>query len=314
MTRTSPIGRVFRLSALSALAGIASILGGCVSAEQYTAMKLSRDEAVSQLSAAQQQASTASAQYDVLKRQLEAINGAGQGKEALLTNQATTIADLQHQLQDANERYQNALALAAKAGATPLPAPLTNELTELAQQNPGMVDFDPNTGMIKFKSDVTFSPGSAEVTDSVKPVIDRVAQILDGPIAKQYSLVVVGHTDNQLVSNPATIRNGHKDNWYLSVHRAIGVSKELQKQGIAPARIEVAGYADQRPLVPNDSEANKAKNRRVEILIQPTTTAHSSGVAEAPSATAVPASDRTSGRPAFNKDSPAAPHVPDSNK
>jgi len=315
MTRTSSLPRFIRVSALSALALAATALGGCVSTEQYNAMKLNRDEAVAQLNQAQQQASTATAQYDVVKHQLDAFRGSTDTKEALINNQTATIADLQHQLQDLNAQYQNAISVAGKAGSTPLPAPLTNELTILAEQNPGLVDFDSARGMIKFKSDVTFPAGSAEVTDTAKPVIDKVAQILNGPNASQFDLMVVGHTDSQPVSNPTTIKLGNRDNWYLSVHRAIGVSKELQLKNISPSRIEVAGYADQRPLVANDSEANKAKNRRVEVLILPTT--HHAPMAEAsPAAAAIPASEKAAAKPVAreaNKDT-VAPRVPDSNK
>ncbi len=247
MTRMSTISRLTRISALAL---VATALTGCVSTEQYHAMQLNRDEAVSQLNQAQQQANTATAQYEVLKHQLEAIRGSTDTKEALIANYSATIADLQHQLQDANAHYQNAMDLASKAGSTPLPAMLTNELTTLAEQNPGLVDFDSARGMIKFKSDVTFGSGSAEVTDTVKPVIDKVAQILNGPNASQFDLMVVGHTDSQPVSNERTIRLGNRDNWYLSVHRAIGVSKELQLKNVSPSRIEVAGYADQRPAGP----------------------------------------------------------------
>jgi chemotaxis protein MotB len=298
-----------RLSALALLA--TALMSGCVSTEQYQAMKLNRDQAVEQLNQAQQQASSATAQNEVLKHQLDAILHSTDSKEALIANYSATIADLQHQVQDANAHYQNAMDLAGKAGSTPLPAPLTNELTILAEQNPNLVEFDSARGMIKFKSDVSFSSGSAEVTETVKPVIDKVAEILNGPNASQFDLLVVGHTDSQPVSNERTRKLGNLDNWYLSVHRAIGVSKELQVKGVSPARIEVAGYADQRPLVANDSEANKAKNRRVEVLIQPTAT-HHGPLAEASPApgAAVPASSRQ-----LNKDTPiTTPHVPDSNK
>ena len=314
MTRMSILPHhLLRMAGLSALALMATVLSGCVSTEQYNAMKLNRDEAVSQLSQAQQQANTATAQYDVVKRQLDATRNSTDSKEALINNQTATISDLQHQLQDINGQYQNAINLAGKAGSTPLPAPLTNELTVLAEQNPGLVDFDSARGMIKFKSDVTFPAGSADVTETVKPVIDKVARILNGPNAGQFDLLVVGHTDSQPVSNPITIKNGNRDNWYLSAHRAIGVSKELQLKGVSPARIEVAGYADQRPLVPNDTESNKAKNRRVEVLILPTT--HHAALAEAPSVgAAIPASDKAVAKPAVNKDTPVAPRAPDSNK
>ena len=69
--------------------------------------------------------------------------------------------------------------------------------------------------------------------------------------------------------NQATINAGHKDNWYLSSHRAISVSNELQKNGVNPARIGVVGYADQRPVMANSSAAGQQQNRRVEVLILP---------------------------------------------
>ena len=47
--------------------------------------------------------------------------------------------------------------------------------------------------------------------------------------------MVAGHTDNTRVVNPATIQAGHKDNWYLSAHRAISVGKELPSDQRQPA-------------------------------------------------------------------------------
>ncbi len=130
--------------------------------------------------------------------------------------------------------------------------------------------------MVKFKSDVTFPLGSSVLTDKAKTAIDRFAQILNTPAAQGYELMIAGHTDSTPVSNPMTIQAGHKDNWFLSAHRAISVCEELQHQRIDSRRVAVVGYADQRPI-----SSNAAQNRRVEVLILPTTiTAHGSGAAQ----------------------------------
>jgi chemotaxis protein MotB len=114
--------------------------------------------------------------------------------------------------------------------------------------------------------------------------------------------LIAGHTDNQRVSNPATVRAGHLDNWYLSAHRAITVGAEMRKDNVNPQRIAVVGYADQRPIASNSSEAGKAQNRRVEVLILPTTVKSAPvDVASTPSKTA----PRNAGR-TFNKDSTAS--------
>jgi chemotaxis protein MotB len=108
------------------------------------------------------------------------------------------------------------------------------------------------------------------VTPKAKDVIARFAQILNSPTASGYELIVAGHTDNTNVVNPATIQAGHKNNWYLSAHRAISVGSELQQHRVSAQRMGVTGYADQRPIASNSSESGKAQNRRVEVLILPT--------------------------------------------
>jgi chemotaxis protein MotB len=82
--------------------------------------------------------------------------------------------------------------------------------------------------------------------------------------------MVAGHTDNTNVVNPATIQAGHKNNWYLSAHRAISVANTLMADHVSSQRIAATGYADQRPIASNGTESGKAQNRRVEVLILPT--------------------------------------------
>jgi chemotaxis protein MotB len=110
--------------------------------------------------------------------------------------------------------------------------------------------------------------------------------------------MVVGHTDNTPVQHQATIAAGHKDNWYLSAHRAISVGEELMHSGTSASRMEVAGFADQRPIASNSTAAGKQQNRRVEVLILPTTV-RSTSPAVANTSTGP---RRSSPRPEINKD------------
>jgi chemotaxis protein MotB len=141
-----------------------------------------------------------------------------------------------------------------------LPEAVNNALTDFANQNPDLVDFDSARGVVKFKSDVTFNTGSAELRPEVRQAIARFAQILNSPAAASYELQVAGHTDSQRVSNKATMAAGHKDNWYLSSHRAISVGQALQGQQVDAKRIAVVGYADQHPVASNASEQGRAQN------------------------------------------------------
>lgn len=256
-----------RMSRILSVAAVGLALAGCVSQEKYNALKLDRDALAEQLGRAQTDASSARAEADSYKSQLQALMGSGNNMSALVTNLQQQNANLQSQLDELNRRYGEAMN---RTGGTALPPQLTTELQQFANQNPDLVDFDSVRGIVKFKSDVTFATGSAEVTPKARDVLQRFSQILNSDAASRYDLMVAGHTDNTRVINPATISAGHKDNWYLSAHRAIAVNNLLMSQSINSQRLAVVGYADQRPIASNNSESGKAQNRRVEVLILPT--------------------------------------------
>jgi len=243
---------------------------GCVTMEKYNALKLDRDRQAEQLAAAQTAASTAAAEADAYKRQLQALMEAGAGKDGLASNYMQQLANLQAQLDEANKKYADALANMGKVGTALSPA-LTSELQAFANANPDLVDFDAARGIVKFRSDLTFATGDAALTPKAKEVITKFSTILNSPAAVNYELLVAGHTDSTPVMNSATIAKGHKDNWYLSAHRAIAVGSDLISNGVGKQRLGMVGYADQHPVASNTSESGKAQNRRVEVLILPTT-------------------------------------------
>ncbi|MCS6950081.1 MAG: OmpA family protein [bacterium] len=115
--------------------------------------------------------------------------------------------------------------------------------------------------VISLLSDGTlFDLGSAELKPSARQVLDRVAQVLrqvPNPV------LIEGHTDNLPIRTAQ-----YPSNWELSAARAARVLRYLvQRGGISPHRLTAVGYADTRPLVPNDTPANRAQNRRVDIAI-----------------------------------------------
>lgn len=286
-----------RLGLVAALALTTLTTGCAVSQEKYNALKLDRDRLAEQLGSAQNQAATARSEADVLRQQLGMIGQGGSGKDAMILNLTTQNAEMQKQLDELNRRYADAVGKVGTGMA--LPEALTNELSAFAAQNPDLVSFDAQRGIVKFKSDVTFASGSAEVRPQAKEAISRFAQILNSPAASGYELMVAGHTDNTRVVNPATISAGHKDNWYLSAHRAISVGQELTRSNVNPQRLAVTGYADQRPTASNTSESGKQQNRRVEVLILPTT------IRSNPVAPAVAGGNRPAApAPRLNKDTP----------
>jgi chemotaxis protein MotB len=293
-----------------ALLGIS--LTGCVSQEKYTAVKLQVDDLTQRLAASETDSSTARAERDAYKAQLDQVRANGGNYTALLTNQQQQIADLTSQNSELNQKLADAIAKQGTYQAGPLPAALSSALTDFASANSDLVDFDAARGTVKFKSDVLFPPGSAILTSNAREAISRFSRILNSSAASGYELMVCGHTDSTPVVNVSTIRAGNLNNWYLSAHRAISVGTELIASHVSARRIAVVGYADQRPVASNATESGKAQNRRVEVLILPTTVQASAP----PVASAASYDDSAPVRPQmiapapqasqFNKDSSAA--------
>jgi chemotaxis protein MotB len=77
--------------------------------------------------------------------------------------------------------------------------------------------------------------------------------------------MVEGHTDSRSINTDKIA-----DNWDLSVLRATSVVRKLQDQfKVAPEQLIASGRSSYQPLVDNDSNANRAKNRRTRIILMP---------------------------------------------
>jgi outer membrane protein OmpA-like peptidoglycan-associated protein len=109
---------------------------------------------------------------------------------------------------------------------------------------------------LEIPSDISFDVGRADIKPKLRPVLDRFAATL----AENQSTVitVVGHTDNtgsDAINDP------------LSRERAIHTRDYLSARGVSPSRFSVEGRGSHEPLVSNSSDANRARNRRVEIFV-----------------------------------------------
>ena len=114
--------------------------------------------------------------------------------------------------------------------------------------------------LILLKGDHLFAPGSARPDAERLPVITRLARVLD---KLPGAIVVTGHTDDQPIR---TAR--FPSNWELSTERARSVAAVMAREIKDRDRLRAEGLADSEPLVPNSSAANRAKNRRVAILLR----------------------------------------------
>jgi chemotaxis protein MotB len=105
-----------------------------------------------------------------------------------------------------------------------------------------------------------FDTGKADLKDTARTALMKIAPILK---ASHNQIMIEGHTDNVPINTTE-----FTSNWELSVRRATEVVRYLiETYGFPPGRISASGYAEYRPVAPNDSGENRALNRRIEIIL-----------------------------------------------
>ncbi len=125
----------------------------------------------------------------------------------------------------------------------------------------GSLGVEVNTSRIKltFASPVLFDSGSAALKPSAARLLDPVAESL---LKMDNRVIVEGHTDSARM-----LGRRFASNRELSLVRAFSVIDHLVKKGVPPSRLTAYGYGEFRPAAANDTEENKAKNRRIELII-----------------------------------------------
>jgi len=136
-----------------------------------------------------------------------------------------------------------------------------NEMMEKGKGPNVTVDEAQDGFVIKLPSSLLFKSGSATIeNEDALLFLKRIALIIQ-EIPNSMEVSVQGHTDNQ---GPGK-NSPFKDNWELSSARAISVLQELILDGVKPARLSSAGFAQYEPIASNATASGREKNRRVEI-------------------------------------------------
>jgi chemotaxis protein MotB len=114
--------------------------------------------------------------------------------------------------------------------------------------------------VITLSGSLLFESGQADLRPESAEILSRLANLLE---PTQGKIRIEGHSDNIPIATAAI-----PSNWELSSYRASAVLRYLTETvGLPANRFEAAGFAEHRPLVPNDTRENRAKNRRVEIIL-----------------------------------------------
>lgn len=160
-----------------------------------------------------------------------------------------------------DERAEGEAPTKIPGGVIDLASRMIKELEAEVASEALNVTYDQNRVVIRFSEEATFRSGEASIKPGMIPIIERVVEVLSGCTG---DVLVAGYTDDRPISS-----GRYRSNWDLSAARAVSVVHELVLNRQIPAeRVVAAGRAETNPLVPNDREENRAKNRRVEIAIR----------------------------------------------
>lgn len=121
------------------------------------------------------------------------------------------------------------------------------------------VKSDPRGILLELKNSILFDSGSYDLKSEGVSILDEVYKLV-GHL--ENNVVIEGHTDNIQTSSSDI------SNWELSTFRATSVLRYfVEQKGMNPVLFSANGYGEYKPIAENDTEENRAKNRRVEILI-----------------------------------------------
>lgn len=139
---------------------------------------------------------------------------------------------------------------------------IKKELSESKLKDTAQVSLDSQGIHITLDGNILFNPGSAELSNDMNEtlsILDKALKSLQGN-----SVIIAGHTDNV-----PQIGGNYSSNWDLSAARAISVMNYfVNRKTIQENNVSIQAYADTKPKVKNDTPEGRAKNRRVELLIQ----------------------------------------------
>ncbi len=122
--------------------------------------------------------------------------------------------------------------------------------------------FDEGVITLRLPSEVLFEAGKAKISPEGRKVLMQLKDVFIQ--RNDQNIDIRGFTDN----TPPPEGSRFNDNWELSAMRAVNVLRILLDEGVEASRLTATGLADMEPIFPNSTEENRAKNRRVEFVLE----------------------------------------------
>lgn len=212
------------------------------------------------------------------KNELAACNTARGETETKLTA-ATQELDVYRKAAEANKQKLEAVQQQENQLRERMQKELTDKSVEIEQLRGQLT--------VRMLDKIVFRSGSADILPEGMAVLDKLVEAIADSTD---TIRVEGHTDDTPISDK--LKKKYPSNWELSAARASAVARYIEtKHHINPKRLESLGFSMYHPVAPNDTDENKQRNRRVEIVLKPAAETEA-----APTVPAAPAPQDTTGK------------------
>lgn len=222
-----------------------------------------------QLAASQAKVSSLEDQLVQQKRDYAALQSSLDKSLTNANSNNINISKLVDQINESNKYIRHLVEVKSKSDS--LNMVLTNNLTRsLSKEEMKEVDVQVLKGVvyISLADNMLYKSGSYEVNDRAEETLGKIAKIITD--YKDYDVLVEGNTDDVPVNTTAASMKNIRNNWDLSCLRASSVVQYLISNfGVAPKRLTAGGRGEFNPLVSNNTELGKQRNRRTQIIITP---------------------------------------------
>lgn len=261
---------------ISILLITAVLISSCVSKKKYVALEQENGQIKSELTKTRVEKEDLENKFAAIQARVDSynkkINSLTEQNDALLVN-VDNVAVISNDTKKAMRKTLQNVDPAKLAGAKSLKDSMNLALEynlsksiengNINEDEDISIDINETVVMISISDKMLFNTASYRISNKANDILQKLANVINSE--PSIEVMVEGHTDSRSISTSKIA-----DNWDLSVLRATSVVRKLQKDyGVAPEKLIASGRSSYKPIAENDSNENRAKNRRTRIVILP---------------------------------------------
>ena len=250
------------------------VLASCVSKKKYVALEQENGQIKNELTKTRVEKEELEAKFDAIQARVDQYNSkintlTEDNNAKLVSVDGIVISENQKkQMRESLKSVPPAYMVNAKTLKDSMNLAikfnLKQSIDNIDENEDIAINIEETVVMISISDKMLFNSGSYKISKNANEILQKIADVINSE--ESLDVMVEGHTDDKAMVANASV----KDNWDLSVLRATSVVKKLQKDfDVAPEKLIASGRSFYQPLVANDTNDNRAKNRRTRIVILP---------------------------------------------